>query len=56
MDADSNEALGDFQLHAERVKQPQSKLDMISRNCTFGSFAFTEREVIVSRPKSEAVE
>jgi hypothetical protein len=40
MDANSNEALSDFQFYAEHVKQLQSKFDRISRSCTFGPFAF----------------
>jgi hypothetical protein len=57
VDADSNEALSDFQLYAERVKQPLSKLDIDFKELYFRSFCLhLSGEEIVFRPKYDAVE
>ena len=57
VDADSHEALSDFQLYAECVKQPLSKLDIDFKELHFRSFRLhLSGEDIVCRPKSDAVE
>jgi len=56
VDADSNEALSDFQLYAERVKQPLSELDIDFQQLYVRSFRLhLSGGDIVFRPKSDTV-
>jgi len=56
VDADSNEALSDFQFYAERVKQPLSKLDIDFKELYVRSFRLRlSGGDVVFRPKSDTV-
>ena len=55
-DADSNEALSDFQFYADQVKQPLSRLDIDFKELYVRSFRLhVSGRDIVFRPKSDAV-
>ena len=55
-DADSNEALGDFEFYAERVKQPLNKLNIDFKELYVRSFRIhISGADIMFRPKSDAV-
>jgi hypothetical protein len=55
-DADSNEALSDFQFYADQVKQPLSKLGIDFKEIYVRSFRLHRSGGdIVFRPKSDAV-